>query len=136
MAEKTRATSLIARALRRRCPRCGASKVFRGWFELTDSCSGCGMRFEREQGYWVGAVAFNTALGIAAFLGSFGLILIMTWPEVPWAIVSPITIVVSLLAVVFGYPTIKLLWVAYDLTVHPLEQQEIDSARVRVEDRP
>lgn len=136
MAENTWPGSKIVRALRRQCPRCGASGVFRGWYGLASTCPGCGVRFEREQGYWVGAVTFNTALGIAAFLGSFGIILAATWPQVPWPLVTPITAAISLFAVVMGYPTIKLLWVAYDLTVHPLEPTEITDARARVEGRP
>jgi len=136
MAEETKAASMVGRALRRRCPRCGAPKVFRKWFDLVESCPACGLQFEREQGYWVGAVAFNTALGIVAFLGTFGLILALTWPEVPWSMVSPLTIAVSVLAVVFGYPTIKLLWVAYDLSVHPLEHHEIENARARIDGLP
>lgn len=115
---------MIGRALRRRCPWCGDDGIFRGWFQLAANCPQCGLRFEREPGYWVGAVTFNTALGIAVFLGSLGLSLLVTWPEVPWPWIAPITGGLAAVAVVFAYPYTKLMWVAYDLRVHPLEPGE------------
>jgi uncharacterized protein (DUF983 family) len=115
---------MMGRALWRRCPRCGSRGAFAGWFTLKQTCPGCGIRFEREPGYWVGAVIFNTALGIAVFLGSFGILLLLTWPEVPWEVVAPITGGLAVATVVVAYPFVKLLWVAYDLKVHPLESHE------------
>jgi len=35
--------------------------MFRGWFSMAASCAGCGFRFEREQGYFVGAIYLNYA---------------------------------------------------------------------------
>lgn len=118
-------------ALRRRCPRCGYGPVFQGWFRLADYCPSCGMKFEREPGYWVGAVIVNTALGIIVFLVGFGGILIATWPDVPWPWVGPITGGIAVAAVILAYPIVKLMWVAYDLAVHPLEPHEIEAAQQR-----
>jgi uncharacterized protein (DUF983 family) len=115
---------MIGRALRRRCPWCGGREIFQGWFRMAATCPQCGLRFERESGYWVGAVTFNTAFGIAVFLVSLGLSLLLTWPEVPWSWMAPLTGGVAVAAVVLAYPYVKLLWVAYDLRVHPLEPGE------------
>lgn len=115
---------MISRALRRRCPWCGGGGIFRGWFQLREVCPRCGLKFEREPGYWVGAVTFNTAFGVAVFLGSLGSFLLLTWPEVPWSWITPVTGGLAVAAVVLGYPYVKLLWVAYDLRLHPLEPGE------------
>lgn len=131
MAEKLRLSTMIGRALRRRCPRCSHGPIHRGWFRLHDHCPGCGHRFEREPGFWVGAVTFNTALGIGVFLVSFGFLLVITWPSVPWPLVAPLTGGLGVLAVIFGYPYVKLLWVAYDLALHPLEPHEVEGAKDR-----
>ncbi len=51
-------TSLI-RALFLRCPHCGKGKLFRRGFTMYERCPVCGWSFEREEGYWTGAVAVN-----------------------------------------------------------------------------
>ena len=51
----------IGRGLRKRCPSCGQGKVFSSFFRLNKNCSICGFRFEREPGYWTGAIAMNIA---------------------------------------------------------------------------
>ena len=50
---------LLARALMRRCPLCGTRGVFRNWFTLRDACPHCRYRFDREDGYFLGAYALN-----------------------------------------------------------------------------
>ena len=50
-----------ATALRLRCPRCGRAPLFRGWFAMNVVCAVCDLRFERAQGYWVGAIYVNYA---------------------------------------------------------------------------
>ena len=72
------------RALRRACPRCGHAPVFRSFYDLTDRCAGCDLRFEREPGYWIGAMIINTALISFLFLASMGLGMWLFWPDVPW----------------------------------------------------
>lgn len=48
-------------ALRLRCPRCGVAPLFRGFFLMYPECLSCNLRFEREQGYFVGAIYINYA---------------------------------------------------------------------------
>ena len=48
--------------LTRRCPRCGSGRLFRRWFHIERACPRCGLVFEREPGYWIGAMAINIAL--------------------------------------------------------------------------
>jgi len=49
---------------------------------MEEACARCGMRFERAQGYWVGAIYVNygvtTLIAIAGFF--------LTWPRVPMAV--------------------------------------------------
>ena len=58
---RVRAALLSAwRALRRRCPRCGAGKVTQRWLILRPACPSCGLRLDRgESDYWLGAMLFN-----------------------------------------------------------------------------
>ena len=126
---------LFSRALARRCPNCGGASAFTGFWKLAHHCPSCGHLFERESGYWVGAVIFNTALAIGSFLLTFGAFLLVTWPEVPWAWLTWIAIGVTVVIPVALYPWAQTMWMAYDLYVHPLEPEEADAARNRLEAR-
>ena len=52
---KPPAETLIGRALKLRCPRCGQGKLFNGWFTMPERCSHCGFKFERDPGYFLEA---------------------------------------------------------------------------------
>ena len=71
----------LGRALRRRCPQCGGAPIFDGWWRMKDYCLACGHRFEREPGYWVGAVIFNTIIAIAQSFFPSESSSIFTWPD-------------------------------------------------------
>jgi uncharacterized protein (DUF983 family) len=62
----------IVRAVRLRCPRCGVGALFRGAFAMHERCPRCHLVFEREPGYFIGAIYINYAvtvmLAIAGFL--------------------------------------------------------------------
>ena len=67
--------SRLGRALRRgialRCPRCGETPLFRGWFTMAPACALCGLRFERAQGYFVGAIYVNYAVTTVIALAGY-----------------------------------------------------------------
>ena len=94
-------------------------------------CDRCGLEFEREPGYWVGAVIINTTVIFATFIGVFGGLIWATWPDVSWSTVLAVTIVVNGLVPVAFYPVSKTLWLALELSWHPLEPQEIEAAARR-----
>lgn len=105
----------FARALLRRCPRCGTAGIFTGWWSLAASCPGCGLRYEREEGYWLGAIAINTGATIVAFAAVLVGSMVATWPTPPWGGIAVATIAVNLLFPVAFYPISKTVWVAIDL---------------------
>lgn len=69
-----RALPLLWRGWCLRCPRCGARTLFRGWLAMHERCASCHWRFEREQGYFLGAMYINYALTVGIVLiGYFAL---------------------------------------------------------------
>lgn len=121
---------LINRGLRRRCPRCG-EPAFESWFKMKEICSGCGFKFEREPGYWVGAIIINTTVIFGTFLLTFGGSILLTYPDVPWTTVLIVTGLVNLIIPIFFYPISKNLWLGMELSWHPLEPHEIAEAAQR-----
>jgi uncharacterized protein (DUF983 family) len=66
------AAQVAGRAVRLRCPRCGQTPLFTGWFRMHARCDLCGLVFERAQGYWVGAIYVNyAATALIAVTGAF-----------------------------------------------------------------
>lgn len=48
--------------LRMRCPRCLRGKLFRGLLDMWERCPQCGFVFEREEGYFTGAMYVSTII--------------------------------------------------------------------------
>lgn len=122
---------MIGRALRRACPRCGAP-VFNSYFKMKEYCLRCGVAFEREPGYWVGAVIINTAVVFATFIVVLVGATLLTWPDVPWPWVFAVTIGANLLIPILFYPLSKTVWAALEMSWHPHEPQELADAARRV----
>lgn len=51
---------------------------------LVERCPRCAYPFDREEGYWVGALITNTGATQVAFFAWFLGGLALTWPDVPW----------------------------------------------------
>lgn len=54
--------------------------------------------------------------------------IVITWPDVPWNWLLGVTIGANLLVPILFYPRAKTLWAALELSWHPLDQGEIQSA--------
>ena len=81
---------------------------------MVPDCPHCGLHYEREPGYWVGAVAINTTVvGIL-----FAIVLVTfsaaTIPDIPWVTLLLAEIPVMAIGPVAFYPFSKTLWVAID----------------------
>jgi uncharacterized protein (DUF983 family) len=120
-------SKLAWRGLTKRCPRCGA-KAFSSYFTLEERCPSCGLRFEREEGFWVGALIIKTIVTFGTFVVVFAGGILVTWPDVPWVTIGVVTIVVNLIVPVLFYPRSKTLWSGLEMSWHPLEAPEIESA--------
>lgn len=74
----------------------------------------------------------NTTVIFATFLVVFGGMVLLTWPDVPWALVFTVTVVANVAIPIAFYPLSKTLWLALELSWHPLEPDEIEAAASRV----
>ncbi|MCL4524499.1 MAG: DUF983 domain-containing protein [Acidobacteria bacterium] len=112
--------SILARALRLRCPHCGEGGLFRGIFAVRDSCSLCGLTFFRESGYFVVSMYVNVILTEAIMLPSFVVSLFLPplfdlrWPTA-FALWMLATVLVSLSLTRWT----RSLWLALDFWLEP-----------------
>jgi uncharacterized protein (DUF983 family) len=116
------------RALRLRCPVCGARDLFRG-LTMRDSCPACGFAFEREPGYWTNAAMLN-------YLVSGGVVLLLIAPVVFTGIPVPLVLAIGLLLAaaipLLWFRHFKLLWLAIDLCFNPPTPAERIAGYLRV----
>lgn len=112
----------MTRALRLRCPWCGGGKLFAGWFRMHERCSGCGFRFERETGYFLGSIYVNYG---AAVLLALVLHLAMQYLWHVDALLQSVLIggVVACFGLYF-FRWARALWLAFDLAIDPPRPEE------------
>ena len=54
------AAAMLGRTLRRRCPNCGGSAAFAGWFALAGACAACGIELRHgPHDHFVGTTMVN-----------------------------------------------------------------------------
>ena len=116
--------TMLWRGLTRRCAVCGRGGLTSRWVQLTTTCPRCGFRFERAPGHFVGAVGMNT-------VATFGLMLltivggvVLTLPDSPFTLITVLAVGVAIVVPVAFHATAKLVWVAVDLMMNPLEPGE------------
>lgn len=61
--------------MRLRCPVCGSGRLFSGWFRMHERCSACGIKFEREAGFFLGSIYFNYGLTAAVVAIAYPILL-------------------------------------------------------------
>jgi uncharacterized protein (DUF983 family) len=105
---------MLWRGLTRRCARCGSGHLFRRWFSMVPDCPGCGLHFEREQGYWAGALAINTILAGGLFTVVFVVMLVLMLPDVAVGPMLGVLVPIVVLGPAVAYPFSKTVWVAVD----------------------
>lgn len=103
----------LVRGFTLRCARCGSGRLFHHYLKMVPDCPRCDLHFEREQGFWAGALAINIMCvgGLMAVLLFGGLLLIDPIPAVPLAVVC---VTIAVLGPIIWYPFSKTIWVAVD----------------------
>lgn len=103
------------------CPHCRTGKIFRGAIfrfpRMHERCAVCGLKFEREEGYFLGAMYISYALSLLCIT----VLSLLFWFFTRWSLVTvvacalaaflPFTPVLSLFA--------RVLWIYFDQAVDP-----------------
>ena len=122
MSAMDKGKSLLADILHQRCPRCRSGKIFRGsaflgFPKMNERCPACQLRFEREAGYFLGAmyISYGLALVIITVLATVFWLITRWWitDDVIWAVVLFLP-----LAPAITYFS-RVLWIYFDQTVDP-----------------
>src|SRR3954451_7471178 len=111
--------TLLGRALRLRCPLCGEGKLFRGWLRMNKECPHCGLKFEREPGFFLGSIYIN--YGITAVIVTVSYVaLLLVWRVLE----KPLLVGAITFTVVFPillFPWARSIWLGFDQWHDPRE---------------
>ncbi len=92
---------------------------------MYDKCPVCGWRYEREEGYWTGAIAVNlivTELLIALVAVPLATVLALNNEPITLLIIIGLPLPFVLPFLFFRHA--KSLWMSIDFIVHPVDAEE------------
>ena len=107
----------LAAVLRLRCPVCGAAKLFQNWFRMKRRCDACRFIYQREAGYFVGALYFNYGATVAVTVALW--LALEVGAGVPWSRVLPALVACAALFPILFFPYSRAIWIAVDLLLDP-----------------
>ena len=112
--------------LRGRCPVCFEGRVFAGLVRMNARCSSCGLVFEREPGYFLGAMYFSYGLALAL---AAPLVIALLLAGVPSGWIVAAAGAELVLAAPFLFRWARVLWLHLDHGLVPQDDPPTGSAR-------
>jgi uncharacterized protein (DUF983 family) len=115
-----------AAILHQLCPRCRAGRIFHksiftGFPSMYQTCPVCGLKFEREAGYFLGAMYVSYGLALIAIV----ILTAILWLVTTWSLMK-ITLWAMILFLPLA-PTITLfsrvLWIYLDQAIDPAKNE-------------
>jgi uncharacterized protein (DUF983 family) len=107
-----------------RCPRCRKGRIFPPFWSprllaMNEACDFCGLRFEREAGYFLGAMYVSYGLGVFTVLPvSMLLVLVAGWDLVP---VMVVMVLQTLISMPLFFRLSRVIWIHVDQAFIPSE---------------
>jgi uncharacterized protein (DUF983 family) len=116
--ERKPSSSALVALLRQRCPKCRHGEIFGGVIAMNERCPQCGLLFEREQGYFTGAMYMSYPLSVV-ILGLLILVGHLLLPEVriEWLIGLAALAYLPFMPLVFRYS--RILWIYFERWANP-----------------
>ncbi|HYH87396.1 MAG TPA: DUF983 domain-containing protein [Pyrinomonadaceae bacterium] len=111
-------TTTLLRSARLLCPVCGSASVFQTPFRVRHHCPTCRALFQREEGFFVGAIMINVVTTEFAVMVAAALCLLAF--GLSGALTLPLLLVVALLFPVAFYHHSWSLWLGTDHLIETL----------------
>ena len=111
---------------------CGQGGLFTSWFRMRERCPRCGLPFEREPGFYLGAMAINYGVAGVVFIALLVVWLAVTLPDPPVLLITLVGLGVTGAVVLVFYPFSKTIWSAIDVLLHHMDPEDLRSFMRRV----
>ena len=99
-------------SFRLKCPQCGKGALFQTYFKMFTHCTVCDLKFEREAGYFIGAMYLNYGATVLIAFPSY--FLVETFTAIPFLVNLGIWAVFSAVFPILFYRYSKSLWLNFD----------------------
>lgn len=104
------------------CPRCRQGPIFRGSFlfgfpRMHERCPVCALTYEREQGYFLGAMYFSYAVGVVLLAAFMVLVWWLTRWKLEWLLLAAALLFLPFVPFVTLFS--RVLWIHFDQSVDP-----------------
>jgi Protein of unknown function (DUF983) len=94
---------------------------------MVEACPRCGLRFEREEGAFLGAMALNYGVAGAVFMAVLIGWMILDSPGIRVVPLVLTSMGVTAAVVLFFYPFSKNLWAAVDVMLNRMDRGDAES---------
>lgn len=111
----------LAAVLTLRCPRCLDGHVWRHFITMNVACPVCGLVFDRESGYFAGAMVVSYALAVPILAAMVLALIMLAGLDVVVALIIGNTAYLVLVPFIFRYS--RVLWLHLDWLIDPGEQR-------------
>jgi len=118
--ERTNSTGYISAIARQRCPQCRRGIVYRRPLSMNNLCPVCGMKFDREPGYFSGAIYIGSILSLPVGFGLFYLIA-MLFPDLHLGVVGLLAAIGFLPLVPLTLRLSRVIWIDLGKSFSPGE---------------
>jgi len=116
--ERVGAMRVLIRGLTRRCPRCGHGGLFDGPLSIRSECPTCGLRLEREEGGFLGAMTVNFSLTTLVWIVVLVVWLVLDLPDVHVAALTITSLALVGIFPLLFWRTSKTIWASVDFLVY------------------
>jgi uncharacterized protein (DUF983 family) len=132
-------------AVAEKCPRCGEGDLFaeksflpigRKTYQMKKYCTHCGLKYEKELGYFYGSMYVSYALNIALFTITLLTYLFFFKESFGWAYFAVAYLVLTFLLTGFIFRTARSLWLSaltsYEPEVKDLRNLELLKSEINI----
>ncbi|HKW77549.1 MAG TPA: DUF983 domain-containing protein [Candidatus Limnocylindria bacterium] len=109
-----------AAVLRLRCPRCREGAIWRAFLTMNERCPVCGLVFEREPGYFTGAMVVSYAIAVPTF-GLIVIALMLGGLDAAIALLVGAVLYLALAPFIFRYS--RAVWMHFDWLIDPATER-------------
>ncbi len=104
-------------ALALRCPRCLRGPVWRSFMGMHERCPDCGLVYEREPGYFTGAMVVSYVLAVPTF-GLIVIALLVAGLDTALALLAGAAVYLVLAPFILRYS--RVIWLHFDWLLDPI----------------
>jgi uncharacterized protein (DUF983 family) len=103
--------------LRLRCPRCLEGRIWSGFLTMHARCPKCGLEFEREPGYFTGAMVVSYMLAVPVLGAMVIALMVVGGLDALPAVLVGDTVYLALVPFIFRYS--RVVWLHFDWKIDP-----------------